>query len=145
MKKLLLILTVVAVLAMGASAAFAQSETGSNMDADTYIAIRTEQLDDAITEGVIDQGQYDLLLAHITEQANAGDFGIGESEACILGEDGYLGIFKNAGGLGTGQGNGGEAKGNGQGEASGNGNRGSNGQGLRVQDGTGENEDCILD
>lgn len=144
MKKLLLILSAVAVLAIGASAAFAQSETGSNMDAETYLEIRTEQLDEALAEGLIDQAQYDVLLQHITEVAETGAFGVGYENSdhdCVLGEEGFLGIFRQGGGLGAGVGNGGQSKGAGNGS----GNRGTGGRGMRLQDGSAGNVDCIMD
>ena len=150
MKKLLLIATAIAVLTIGATAAFAQSEDGSNMDAETYLDVRTEQLDEALAEGLIDADQYDLLLAHITENATDGVFGLGgyenrDAEDCVLGEEGFLGIFRQGGGFGSGQCCNGEPQGTRQGSAgSGQGN-GNRGQGMRLQDGSGDNEDCILD
>lgn len=144
MKKLLLILSAVAVLAIGASAAFAQSETGSNMDAETYLEIRTEQLDEALAEGLIDQDQYDVLLQHITEVAETGAFGVGyenrDPESCVLGAEGFLGIFRQGGGFGCGVQNGGT----GRGAGNGSGNRGAGGHGMRLQDGSGGNVDCIM-
>ncbi len=168
MKKLFVTLTTLSLLLMSVMAVSASDvdpvdeEITTNMDAATYLDLRVTQLDEALANGVISQEDYDLLLAHITENAENGLFGRGpqsyataDTEACVLGEDGGLGIFRNANsGLGQGNGNGiglQAADGTGSGNAyKGNGGRGNQGggargtMGQRLQDGSAGNEDCIL-
>lgn len=165
MKKLVVTVTALAMLTMSLLAVSA-SETGeesvsSNMDAATYLELRTSQLDEALNNGEIDDEQYALLMAHIEENLAAESFGRGpqgyltaENEECVLGEDGNLGIFRNENaGQGNGQGNGVKnQKEDGTGEGTRGGNRGNGGgkgsggnNGMRLQDGSGENEECILD
>lgn len=169
MKKLLITLTTLSLLIMSMMAVSAsdvdvadEEVAATNMDADTYLDLRVAQLDDALANGTISQEDYDLLLAHITENAEDGLFGRGpqgyetaDNENCVLGEDGGLGIFRNENaGLGQGNGNGvrnQSADGTGTGNAyKGNGGRGNQGggargtMGQRLQDGSAGNEDCIL-
>lgn len=168
MKKLFVTLTALAVLTMSLLAVSASDvvetqvvETERNMDADTYLELRLGQLDEALANKEIEQSDYDLLVAHITQNAAEGTFGYGpngylneDKEACVLGEDGQLGIFRNENsGMRNGQGNGVR---NQLSDGSGTGSRGANrGQGnqaggngmngQRLQDGSNNNEDCILD
>lgn len=169
MKKLLVTLTTLAVLTMSLLAVSASEVTEevvvtTNMDAATYLELRTAQLDEALAEGTITADQYALLLAHITDNSTDGLFGNGpqgyldnEDKECVLGEDGNLGIFRNENSgqqLGNGNGmtykdgtgNGSRNKGNGQngsGKQASRANSGTNG--MRLQDGSAENEDCIID
>jgi len=167
MKKLFVTVTAIAILtlslvAVAASEPTQETTTVSNMDATTYLELRTAQLDKALANGTIDLEQYTLLLAHIEENAESESFGRGpqgyttrDDSTCVLGEDGGLGIFRNENsGTRSGVGNGvalkandgtGFARGNGgsRGHGGSRGNAGSNG--LRVQDGSAENADCILD
>ncbi len=163
MKKLIVTLTALAVLTMSLLAVSASEvdEVTTNMNVDTYLELRTQQLDDALANDEITQEQYDLLFAHITENAADGVFGFGpqgylneDKEECVLGEDGQLGIFRNENsGMRNGQGNGvrnpledGNGQGN-RGENKGTGNQsgGKGNSGMRLQDGSAENEECILD
>jgi len=168
MKKLIVTLTAIAVLTMSLLAVSASevvettvAKTVTNMDASTYLELRLEQLDAALASGEIEQSDYDLLVARINENAIEGAFGNGpngylneNNEDCVLGEDGQLGIFRNENsGMQNGQGNGVKNQtSDGTGTGSRGGNKGQGNQsagkgnnGLRVQDGSAENEECILD
>lgn len=171
MKKIIVTLTAITVLTMSLLAVSASEvnettvveneavETITNMDADTYLELRMEQLKVALDNKEITQEVYDVLVARINDNATEGVFGYGpkgylneDKDDCVLGEDGQLGIFRNENsGMQNGQGKGvknqvsdgtGSRGGNnGQGnKAAGNGNNG-----RRVQDGSAENEECILD
>jgi len=164
MKKLIVTLTAVAVLTMSllsvAASDVVEAEVGAkvtNMDGATYMELRLERLDQALASGEIDQEVYDALVAHINQNVAEGSFGNGPDN--YKGDDyecefGVEGIFrtensakqngqgngvKNQSTDGTGTGSRGANKGQGNLE----GGKGNNG--LRLQDGTGENEDCILD
>jgi len=111
MKKLLVTLTAVAMLVMSIVAVSA-----AEVDADTFLETRLERLDEALESGLITQEQYDLMVEHMTENA----------EACILGEDGNLQLFRNENsGARNGQGNGVMQR-----RADGTGFGGGRGQGL---------------
>lgn len=182
MKKTISIIMVLGVLVaslMSVSAAevvtdetVAEGTFVSNMDADTYRATRTAQVEKALEDGIITQEQADLLLAHIEDVAAEGTFGVGPANGdkgdgnaeCILGEDSNLGIFRSeSAGQRTGSGNGVGAKAM-DGSGSGNGYRGGNGAGRGTgagnADGTGAanggglrgagrglmlNEDCVIE
>lgn len=129
----------------------------SNMDSETYLATRMDQIDQAFEAGEITQEEADLLRAHIEEVALEGTFGKGPENGykgdgnaeCILGEDSNLGIFRSeSAGARTGNGNG-----VGYQKADGTGNGGT-GQGLQKgnrQGGQGNGsqrnraEDCVVD
>jgi|GEM_PF-1084935 hypothetical protein len=118
MKKLLVTVTAVAMLIMSVAAVSAAEVIDedaaiiSNMDAETFLESRLERLDQALEEGLINQEQYDLMVEHMTENAEEGVFGKGpngylNNESCVLGEDGNLQLFRNENsGLRNGQGNG---------------------------------------
>jgi len=142
MKKLTLVLAIVVALTMGVVGVAAEedSEVVTNMDKDTFIEIRSEQIEQALADGVITQEQADLLIEHIMEIAEDGTFGRGNrlnnnDVECVLGDDGNLGIFRN-GGLGSRIG-----AGNGTGLGKGLGNRG--GLGSRNGGSRQNNENCI--
>ena len=169
MKKLIMAVTVAAVMTVGVlsvSAAELDNEFVSNMDAKTYQARRTEQLEAAVENGLIeeDSDDYKALLAHIEEVVETEAFGNGPSfgdkgdgnATCILGEDSQLGIFRSeSAGMRTGNGNGvgiqaqdGTNAGNGnrrggQGKAAGNGLQDGSkaGQGFRGQENDGV---CVI-
>lgn len=95
MKKLLVIVIVISLVALGTVIAFAD-ETDSNLTSEAYLALRLEQIDQLLEDGVIDEAQAALLREHVTENAANGLFGRrGEgSETCVLGEE-FQGIFRN--------------------------------------------------
>lgn len=166
MKKLIVTLTAVAVLAMSLLSVAASevveaevTEKVTQMDGATYLELRLTRLNEALASGEIEQEDYDLLVAHINDNAAEGSFGKGpsafdEDKECVLGEDGNLGIFRTENsGSQNGQGNGVKNQST---DGSGTGSRGANkGQGnqseskgsngTRLQDGSAENEDCIVD
>ncbi len=149
---------------LAVSASETEETTTGNMDAETYKELRKARLDKAQADGLIDDEQYEAMWQHIQDNAAEGNFGRGprgyetaDSEECVLGEEGKMGIFRNENaGLRNGQGNGmGGRNGarNGTGErvqdgsgygAAGAGNHGG-GRGMMLQDGSAGNEDCILD
>lgn len=162
MKKSILAVVALALVFTTSMAAFAAEvrpeteetpEVITNMDADTYLELRTQQIEDALEAGLITVEQAELLLAHIQEVVAEGTFGNGpfygnkgEGNAeCILGEGTNLGIFRSkSAGMRTGEGNGvgrrsqdGTGTGN-QGQGRGQGNKGGS-------MGSGYNGDCILD
>ena len=118
MKKLFVTLTAAAILLMSVVAVSAGEMTSEEyvrpraFDADTFLEERLEILDQALEDGRITQEDYDLMVEHMKENAEAGVFGRGpraylNSEECILGEDGQLGLFRNNNvGRGWGRGNG---------------------------------------
>lgn len=166
MKKLIVTFTALAVLTMSLLAVSASEVDEStnaeletrNMTSEAYMETRLARLNEALANNEIEQADYDLLVAHITENSENGAFGHGpqdyEDKDCVLGEDGQLGLFRNEnsgmrGGLGNGVKNQlADGQGTGSGEANkGRGNQSANkgNNGLRLQDGSSENEECILD
>lgn len=147
MKKLMVTMMVIGVLVISAfsvSAAEIEGDVTSNMDSDTFVEQKTEQIEAALAEGIITEEQADLLLEHILERAEEAVFGRGpnyglseDKETCVLGEDGGLGIFRNQNsGQRMGQGNGvKQHSGDGTGAGTGRGNRGS---------GQGNNGVCVV-
>ena len=154
MKKIVLTITVIALLVTGAlsvSAAELEDVSGfvSRMTAETFRELRYKQIDEAEVNDVISSDQAKTLREHIESIIEDNAFGNGpqyslnreDNEDCVLGDDGNLGIFSNANsGMRNGQGNGVGLKAQ-DGTQAGNGNRvggrgGRAGQGL--QDGSGE-------
>lgn len=140
MKKRLITLVLAAALIIGTftvSAAEVEDTRISNMDATTYIELRSTQIQEALEDETITEEQAALLLAHIQEVAKTGEFGQGmrntRNTECVLGEDGNLGIFRNENaGMRNGNGNGngvgsktkdGTGNSNGKGNGNGRGNR----------------------
>lgn len=151
MKKLVMMMTVVGLLVtslMSVSAAEVDGIFESNMDSETYVSTRTEQVNEALENGTITQEQAQLLLDHIAEVGLTGTFGNGPSNGekgegnavCVLG-DNELGVFRSeSAGMRTGSGNGvgqrsldGSSEGNGY-----KGAKGSRGAGRNL-------EECELD
>lgn len=129
-----MVLTALVVLMVGVlTVAAAETETDEeenlqcNMDSDTYLALRTRQIELALEEGTITDDEAELLLMHIQEVALSGEFGQGyrgEGNAeCILGEDGQLGLFRNEN-SGMRNGNGNSGCGNRRGRGNGTGFKG---------------------
>ncbi len=166
MKKLMTAAVVMALVIVGTlsvSAAEVEEDFVSRMDAETFIELRTAQINAAdITEEVREE-----LLAHINEVAEEGLFGNGPENGnkgdgnaeCILGEN-DLGIFRSeSAGQRTGEGNGVGLKlqdgtGTGQGNRVGNrsGGQGLGGNGLADGSaagagyrGQGNNGECVLE
>lgn len=159
MKKLIMAVVVMAMVITGAlSVSAAEVERERNMDAETFTARRTAQIETALQAGQITEDQAEALLAHINDVVATEAYGNGPSngegnEDCVL-EDGPIGLFRNENsGMRNGNGNGvgtksqdGSGLGNGNksngGNGQGNGNKGNggNGQGLGYQ----SNEDCVL-
>lgn len=135
MKKLLMLALVIAMAAMGTVVAFAE-ETDSNMTSDFFTEIRMAQIAEALAEGIIDQEQANVLIAHIKTRAEEGTFGLrGTKEDCDLDEE-LQGFFRNENsGMRNGQGSGVRANdGTGQkkgGNGQSKGGQGAGGQGLR--------------
>ncbi|MBN2793899.1 MAG: hypothetical protein JXR88_00735 [Clostridia bacterium] len=130
MKKLLLVIAVLAMVAMGTVVAYAD-ETDSNMTSDVFLELRLEQIDEALAAGTITQEQAELLIAHITERAEEGIFGYrGTNEECVLGDE-LQGIFRNANsGMRNGEGRGVKAN-DGTGLRQGGNGQSRGGQGVR--------------
>jgi hypothetical protein len=141
MKKILvLVLTLVVVFSISAFAE--ESETVSSMDAETYLELRLEQIEEALEAGTITEEEAVLLREHVQTVATEGTFGnryAGEGNAeCILGEGSNLGIFRSeSAGQRTGSGNGVRSQ---KTNGTGNGNRG-NGKGA----GMGNFSGCIAE
>jgi hypothetical protein len=122
MKKIMILVAVVLMVAAGSIGVFAVDEAvSSNMTAERFLELRLSQIDQALKDGKITEEQANDLRVHIKEVAEKGIFGQrrnGEGNPeCVLGEDGNLGLFRNA--------NSGQKMGNG------------NGQGIHKADGTG--------
>ncbi len=98
MKKLLAIIAVSAVALSGTIEVSAAS-TESNMDKETFLEMKLEQIKDFFTNGFLSQDEADELTDHVTEVAELGTFGqrrMGEpSEDCVLGEE-YQGLFQGS-------------------------------------------------
>ncbi len=69
---------VMSIAAVSAAEVITEDETSTrNMDAETFLETRLEQLDEALESGLITQEQYDLMVEHMTERAESGVFGRG--------------------------------------------------------------------
>ncbi len=147
MKKLVLAVTVAAMMTVGVLSVSAAEVDGvfvSNMNAETYKATRTAQLEAAKED--ITPEQYEALMIHINEVVSNEAFGNGPSNGvkgdgnatCVLG-DNELGIFRSeSAGMRNGNGNGVGLKAQ-DGTNAGNGNRGGgqgNAAGNGLQDGS---------
>ncbi len=110
MKKVFVTVTTIAILTMSIGAVSAaetvqpaqqvQETYRSNMDAETFLNLRLEQLKEAFDRGLMTQEQYDLMVEHMTETTEAGVYGRGPNghemyDDCILGEDGQGHMFRN--------------------------------------------------
>jgi len=130
MKKVVGVLTLVLFL-MGSMMVFASEDVTSNMDSETYLSVRLEQIAEALEVGKITQEQADLLTEHVKAMAEAGTYGNGPANGvkgegnaeCILGEGTHLGIFRSeSAGMRLGNGNGaGQKNGRGYGNHKGQG------------------------
>lgn len=173
MKKLLMVVTAMAVLMVGALSVAASevdevtdNEFVSNMDVDTYIATRTAQVEAALEAGLITEDQAQALLLHIEEVSLSESFGFGPTNGvkgdgnatCVLGEDSNLGIFRSeSAGMRTGNGNGVALKlmdGNGNSTEKGQRNQGNNSEAKGNRQGTaagqglngqGNDGECVLE
>ncbi len=117
MKKVFVTVTTIAILTMSIGAVSAaetvqpaetlqpaqqvQETYGSNLDAETFLALRLEQLKEAFDRGLMTQEQYDLMVEHMTEATEAGIYGRGINghemyDDCAFGEDGQGHMFRNA-------------------------------------------------
>ncbi len=101
------------------------TEFVSNMDAETFLVRRLEQIQSALDMNLITDEQAASLIAHIEDVAATGAFGNGPTNGskgdgnaiCVLGEN-DLGIFRS--------------------ESAGNRTGNGNGVGQKLQEGTGE-------
>ncbi|MDA3847143.1 MAG: hypothetical protein PF505_11475 [Vallitaleaceae bacterium] len=155
MKKLIITTVVLATIilsTLSVSATEVDTDFVSHMDLDTYLSIRTEQIQNAYDNQLITEAEYNELLAHIQEVALEGTFGSGPSfgikgdgnAVCILGEDSTLGIFRSeSAGMRTGSGNGVSIQSQ-DGLGIGNGNKGQVRGGGRGLAGQRNLEDCLL-
>jgi len=151
MKKIMIATLAMVVLLTSSIGVFAEElpkneKNVSNMDAETFLELRMERIEQALEDGKITEDQAELLIAHVEEVAEAGDFGTGRfrleqgegNTECVLGEGNELGLFRN--------------------EMSGKRNGDGNGVRLQKEDGSGvqsggrgngrkisRNEECVLD